>query len=197
MLHTIGYSLSCGKAVAIVKSTVMVMLLAGLSACVSPPLQTDSVETHMTPLQFVASQNSSQPGSSKPNTSEQNSDTTVTTSNATVAWGGVIVNSANVEGKTQIEVLSYPLDRVLRPDTRQVATGRFLVTHGGYLETLDYSVGRYVTVVGQITGTDSATLGEASYVFPTVTSTQIHLWTEADYYNRSGIRFGIGINISN
>lgn len=160
---------------------VYICLLAG---CVSAPLKTDSVNSQITPLEVV-------------NAKEASDDTAENTAESQVAWGGVVVNSANVASGTQLEILSYPLDRLQRPNTNLVATGRFIVAHEEYLETLDYAPGRFVTVVGKISGTQEGTIGEATYVYPTLAAQQIHLWSDSDYYNDSGIRFGIGINISN
>src|ERR671926_144044 len=70
-----------------------------------------------------------------------------------VLWGGMIVSSTNLENSTRLEVLAYPLDSSQRPDTSANPTGRFLALKQGYLETVDYSPGKRVTVKGTLTKT--------------------------------------------
>ncbi len=114
----------------------------------------------------------------------------------TVAWGGIIVNARNLQNATQIEVLGYPLDPDNRPDTKAAPLGRFLALHPGYLETADYSPGRQLTVVGDITETREGTVGEARYVYPVVATTRLHLWPkETRQPSDPQIHFGIGIGI--
>jgi len=36
--------------------------------------------------------------------------------NKTIAWGGIIVSARNLASQTQLEVLSYPLDKYGRPE---------------------------------------------------------------------------------
>ena len=113
-----------------------------------------------------------------------------------VLWGGVIVSSANLEGRTRLEILAYPLDSDLRPLTGKQAGGRFLAYHKGYLETVDYSAGRHVSVVGKLTTTEEGKLGEHRYRYPAVESEQLHLWPLETEEKKSQLHFGIGVIFS-
>lgn len=114
----------------------------------------------------------------------------------TVVWGGVIVESANLENQTQIEVLSYPLDSSLRPDTDASPTGRFLVLQEGYLETVDYAQGKHLTIKGELTELRTGKVGESAYTYPVVTASNLYLWPEArGRFVDPGVRFGIGIGV--
>ena len=113
-----------------------------------------------------------------------------------IAWGGTVVAVKNLSNGTQLEVLGYPLDDNNRPNTRIDPVGRFIVLHSGYLESVDYKAGRLVTVVGTATETRNGTIGEAKYVYPVVSSKQLHLWPVADPTpSNPNIHFGIGIGI--
>jgi len=115
----------------------------------------------------------------------------------TVIWGGVILSSANLDDATQFEVLAYPLDRRQRPMTGREAQGRFLVLTPGYVETVDYAVGRQLTVLGSLQGVTEGTVGEARYDFPTLDASKLHLWHGDGSREEPRFTFGIGVNLSN
>jgi outer membrane lipoprotein len=115
-----------------------------------------------------------------------------------VLWGGMIVNSANLEDATRLEILGYPLDGAQRPSTSAEPTGRFMAIEQGYLETVDYRQGRLVTVRGTLTETREGSIGEADYTYPVVESDQVYLWpqeTGAEDGGWGGVNFGIGIGV--
>lgn len=118
--------------------------------------------------------------------------------NLSVAWGGVIISSKNLETVTQLEVLSYPLDDDFRPNKNAAPLQRFLVIQDGYLETANYAAGRSVTAVGYVDGTRKGSVGDSTYVYPVIKSSQVHLWPKRDPRSTEPqFRFGIGIGISN
>lgn len=149
-----------------------------LAACASSPpvLETEGVNRTMTPQQV---------SSGEPTALE-----------TPLLWGGVIVSTANLAEHTQLEVLSYPL-KGLRPDTSATPTGRFLIRHEGYLETIDYASGREVSVVGTVTGMQEQNVGEARYEFPVLNDQQIHLWPVARPQQEPRLNFGFGVVLSN
>ena len=112
-----------------------------------------------------------------------------------VLWGGLLINSINKDDATQLEILAYPLDSTQRPDTDLSPQGRFLAVKSGYLETVDYSEGRLVTVAGKLTETRSGQVGEAAYVYPVVEAESVHLWPKASDAPKTRVQFGIGINV--
>jgi outer membrane lipoprotein len=113
-----------------------------------------------------------------------------------VLWGGTIVNSTNLEEATRLEILAYALDSSQRPNTSVEPNGRFLAVEEGYLETMDYSPGRLVTVKGTLIGTREGSIGEAEYTYPVVQIDQLYLWPEEQAVGRgSGINFGFGIGV--
>ena len=117
--------------------------------------------------------------------------------NHTVAWGGLIAVSKNLQDKTEIEVVAYPLDSQNAPDRYAAPTGRFIVIQTGYIETADFAPGRLITVVGAITETRTGTVGEAKYVYPVVVASKLNLWPQTHGEQREpNVHFGIGIGVT-
>lgn len=113
-----------------------------------------------------------------------------------VAWGGVIIQSTNLQDRTRLEILAYPLDSANRPDTNASPTGRFLAERQGYLETVNYAPGRLVTVVGPLEGTRAGRIGETEYAYPVVEAQRIQLWRPTDqYYTEPRVYFGVGVGV--
>lgn len=113
-----------------------------------------------------------------------------------VIWGGMIVATRNLAEYTELEVLGYPLESSQRPATSRSPHGRFLVRKSGYLEQVDYSPGRRVTVTGTLGENVDGRVGEAPYVYPVVQASDIHLWPEDTGVESSGrTRFNIGVGV--
>jgi len=145
-----------------------------LSACASgPKYPTEGVALTLTPQQAIAEADS-QTGKS-------------------VLWGGMIVNSTNLEQRTRLEVLGYPLDSDQRPQTNQPPYGRFLLFKEGYLETVDYAPGRQITVLGRFSRVQSGKLDETSYTYPVVDAEQLYLWSKGEEKSEPRVQFGIGV----
>lgn len=158
----------------------MVLLALALAACATGPrYDTAQVDPDLTPQRLAAD---------APDHVDQ-----------PVVWGGVIVASENLEDRTRLEVLAYPLDRSQRPRTGQPPRGRFLVEHPGYLETADYAPGRSLTVQGQVDEVVDGRIGEAAYRYPRVVPDDLHLWPRAVEAERTAprVRFGVGIILTN
>lgn len=113
-----------------------------------------------------------------------------------VLWGGIIINSSNLENGTVVEVLAYPLDSSQRPRTEEPAQGRFLVFEPRYLEPVDYAQGRLLTVAGTITGTHRGRVGETSYVYPRVEADRLFLWPKTERTARPRFNIGVGVIFS-
>ncbi len=92
----------------------------------------------------------------------------------TVILGGVIINSKNTDEGTLIEVLQKPIDYRGRPANTDISLGRFLVFYEGYLDTAIYSVGRKVTVAGEVLGKRMRPLGELEYPYLFIKSKEVH-----------------------
>ena len=157
---------------------VLILLLMLLTACASGPrYDTTGIDVQVTPQQVVSED-------------EQ-------WLGARVLWGGLIIASANLRDRTQIEILAYPLDSSQRPVTDRNPLGRFLVQQPGYLETSDYTQGRLLTVTGTVQGITTGKVGESEYSYPVVRLADHYLWPQGDGAPESSVHFGIGVQIHN
>jgi outer membrane lipoprotein len=113
-----------------------------------------------------------------------------------VIWGGRIVNVTNLSDHSEVEVLAYPLDGSQRPKASDAGNGRFVVVLPGYVEPLNYPAGSLITVSGTLNGSHAGKVGEADYVFPLISATQSHVWTQKELnQGRSNISFGLGVGV--
>lgn len=110
-------------------------------------------------------------------------------------WGGLIINTTNLEEGTLIEVLGYPLDSAQRPRPDQSPQGRFLVYENRYLEGVDYAQGRLLTTTGTFTETETGRIGESTYVYPVIEAEELFLWSEAGGGGGGRTRFNIGVGV--
>ena len=144
-----------------------------LGACASGPrYPTEGVELSLTPQQAIAEADAAR--------------------GKTILWGGMIINSSNLESRTRIEILAYPLDSNQYPQTDSSPLGRFLLFKDGYLETVDYAPGRLITVRGPLTGTQSGQVGETAYTYPLVSARDLYLWPRAGRSDPR-VHFGVGV----
>jgi outer membrane lipoprotein len=115
-----------------------------------------------------------------------------------VEWGGQIVAVRNLRNRTELEVLAMPLASGGRPGTRGAPLGRFIAVRGGFLEPSDFAPGRLVTVSGLVGPPREGTVGEARYLFATVSAENLRLWHDDDQpstvvpYGTIGIGIGSG-----
>jgi outer membrane lipoprotein len=110
-----------------------------------------------------------------------------------VRLGGVIVQTENRETETVIEILEKPLNRQGKPKPGDISGGRFRVVFEGFLDNAVYRPNRFVTVIGEIIGVETAAIGEASYDYPLLSGREARLWEEGDHFDRPRMHIGIGI----
>lgn len=149
---------------------VLVPLLAGL-ACARPPAALRGNYATTSVAQAVADPNT--PGE--------------------VRWGGEIVATMPQADRTCFEVVERPLDRAARPRGTDESSGRFLACSPGFYDPAMWAPGREMTAVGMLAGTETGTVGEATYRYPRVDAEAVHLWPVRDPYARSWPAIGIGI----
>lgn len=155
------------------------LLMVVVPGCATGPLSTEGVAGNVTPASAAAGPSAAD--------------------GRIVLWGGVIVAAENLEERTRLEIVGYPLDRrSQRPLLEEAPLGRFLAYRDGYLETAEFGAGRRVTVRGTVTGTERGRVGEADYTYPTVRIEALELWPQRQE-QREGprIHFGIGVIFSN
>ena len=104
----------------------------------------------------------------------------------TVRWGGTIVGIVNTEdNKTQVEIVSRPLQRSGRPINNDRTDGRFIAEFNDFLDPEIYTTGRDLSVIGTVTDIVDGRIGETEYRFPLLLVTDHRYWKPApprEYY---------------
>jgi outer membrane lipoprotein len=108
----------------------------------------------------------------------------------TVAWGGYIQQTRNVQEGAYIEIIETPLNSLDRPQELDETRGRFLIFHPGYAEPVRYAPGKAITVVGEIRGVEKRPLGEITYSYPVVLRRYDRLW---ETRRPPDVHLGIGV----
>lgn len=112
-----------------------------------------------------------------------------------VQWGGLLVETRNLKDRTELQVVGYPLDDCGRPRMNAPSIGRFIVSRPGYLETVDFRVGRLLTASGRVAAIREATDGRAHNRLPVLESFNPYLWPARDageQSRRPWVSIGIG-----
>jgi outer membrane lipoprotein len=114
-----------------------------------------------------------------------------------VLWGGMIINTSNLDQGTEVEALAYPLGASQRPDTRRTPLGRFIIHSHDYLESVDFAPGRLITVAGPVSGTREGKIGDSRYVYPVVEpeTKGLYLWPAGSGQETGNPRFSIGVGV--
>jgi len=148
-----------------------------LSACASgPAFDTSRVDLSVTPRSAVAG--------------------LPATTGRSVLWGGVILGTTNLENRTRVAVLAYPLDTDQMPVRDRDPLGRFILERQGFLDPAAYAEGRVLTVVGKLLRTQTGKVGDSGYMYPVIEAGELYLWPRgSEYGSRSNVRFGIGVGV--
>ncbi len=94
----------------------------------------------------------------------------------TVILGGDILKTENTPQQTSIEILQKPLDRFESPHITDQTAGRFIARCEQYLDPAIYDKGRQITVAGTVLGRYEGQVGEAAYLYPLISCSELHLW---------------------
>lgn len=113
-----------------------------------------------------------------------------------VVWGGRIAAVRNLAEFTELTIVSYPLDRADRPRVQSEPGVRFLLRQQGFLEPVQYTPGRFLSVRGTVAGLEQTPVGEHWLELPVLEAEQLHLWPADVSQWQSQTRFNIGIGIS-
>lgn len=103
-----------------------------------------------------------------------------------VLWGGIILESENLENTTEIVVLETELAFDERPEDGS-SRGRFIIETKGYADTNIYTKDKRITVAGTVTGVETRKIGKMDYRYPVITPIEMRIFnpmTERmyDYY---------------
>ncbi len=152
--------------------SLMLFGLIALAGCASSPKVASDVDRSLTPKEAATA-----PGDVK-----------------RLQWGGVIIDTQNLNDMTELQVLAYPLKSNGRPDVEASPEGRFIAQQAGYLESVDYAKGRQVTVTGNFSQVRSGKVGSSSYEFPLLVADEIVLWPKPQTRKAEPrVNFGFGV----
>lgn len=90
-------------------------------------------------------------------------------------FGGKVVQVINRNGLTRIELAVQPLDDSARPVLGSAAVGRIYADINGFVDPVDFN-NQYLTVLGNIRGTEKGKIGQASYDFLVIDVTGYQRW---------------------
>lgn len=160
------------------RRTGLMLITAILAACAStPPLNIQDIDASITPPTAVTDIDSAR--------------------GKKIMWGGIIIDSRNLEKRTRLEILAYPLDDRQRPRLDREPFGRFIAEYDGYLETVDYAAGRSLSLTGTLHGITEGSIDNAVYTYPTITVDQVHLWPTPQHDKEPHFQIGIGVYMHN
>lgn len=96
--------------------------------------------------------------------------------NQHVVWGGQILAINVKQAASLVTLLAKPLDSNGEPINTDQSYGRFLARFTGFRDPAIFSVGRSLTVAGNIQGSETHKIGEFAYVYPIVGVQSYRLW---------------------
>lgn len=100
-----------------------------------------------------------------------------------VRWGGEIITVEPKPDATCFQILARDLYPSARPRSGDTSRGRFLACRQGFYDPAVFTVGRDVTVVGALAGSETRRIGEFDYPLPRVDANVVYLWPERPLYD--------------
>ena len=91
-------------------------------------------------------------------------------------WGGVIINTENLESTTRLTILALPLDNDGEPRVDDPSYGRFIAVFTQFLEPSIYTQDRKIAVLGRLKSIETLKVGEYDYPHPVVQVEHHYLW---------------------
>lgn len=93
-----------------------------------------------------------------------------------VILGGLIAQTRNDKTGTRIEVVQKELDYWGKPLRTDHTGGHFIVLQQRHIDALVFAPGREITIAGEVTGADEASLGGAAGSYVLINAREIKLW---------------------
>ena len=113
-----------------------------------------------------------------------------------VIWGGRILSVENREQSTEVEIIAYPLDRDQKPLPEASTVGRFILILPGFVEPLDYPVGRHLSVRGVVSGTRLGQVDQHDYLYPLLRAREVTVWPWGFMFDKKPrVHIGVGVQI--
>lgn len=113
-----------------------------------------------------------------------------------LTWGGEIISLRNKPDRTLVEVLAYPLNKSGEPLLNRKPLGRFLADHTGFLEPMEYTKGKRITVSGPLLGYKDGRIGDSHYTYPALDAQDITLYERvvpSTFSRQPRVSVGVGV----
>ncbi len=94
----------------------------------------------------------------------------------TARWSGVIAKVQNNTNNTRLEVVYFPGNESGRPKVSDQTEGRFVAYIDGFVDPMVYQQGKAVTVLGQLTASETGLVDKFQYVYPVIQQAIVYLW---------------------
>ena len=102
-----------------------------------------------------------------------------------VVVGGHVLSAKRLKDQTEVEVLQLPLDRSDRPVSNPMnSKGRFLAFSQSELNPATVPPGSKVSMVAEVLGSQTITLDDKIYTYPTFTIKIFKVWPKPPKYAR-------------
>ncbi|RVT46473.1 Slp family lipoprotein [Rheinheimera sediminis] len=98
----------------------------------------------------------------------------------TARWSGVIAQVSNKADKTRLEVVYFPSGSNGRPAVSDQTKGRFVAYIKGFLDPMVYQPGKSVTVLGELTRSETGKVDEFEYRYPVMKDARVYLWPKQE-----------------
>lgn len=111
-----------------------------------------------------------------------------------VVLGGEVLKAKRLPAGTSMEILQLPLDGSEPVADVQQSQGRFLALQTEFLDPATLVERPRVTIVGEVTGTQTQRLDDIEYTYPVVSVKDLKIWPDSvGFRPRPGPRFGVSI----
>ncbi|MDR7122922.1 Slp family lipoprotein [Rheinheimera soli] len=98
----------------------------------------------------------------------------------TARWSGVIAEVSNKADKTRLEVVYFPSGTNGRPAVSDQTKGRFVAYIKGFLDPMVYQPGKSVTVLGELSRSETGKVDEYEYRYPVIKDATVYLWPKQE-----------------
>ncbi len=91
-------------------------------------------------------------------------------------WGGMVSKVTRHENRTVLEVASLQLSKSAKPIIKKESTGLFKVYLDDSTDVEQYQQGNLITVLGDISPSERAQVGDYAFRVPTLINASVHVW---------------------
>jgi outer membrane lipoprotein len=102
-----------------------------------------------------------------------------------VVIGGHVLNAKRLKNLTEVEVLQLPLNRSDQPVANLMTSkGRFLAFSHNVTDPAAFPLGRSVSMVAEVLGSQTAVVDDTTYSYPVFTMKMFRVWPKSQQYAR-------------